>query len=99
FGQELPPPSDSAPKPASEWSWPIASQPAQVEPGNRDDAWRTELNRPEVKALVEEMTRAMNGLRLPKRQPPYYLGYTLLEIEQHLVVGQLGSVVQNEHER
>lgn len=98
FGQELPPPSDSAPNPASEWSWPIASQPAQVEPGNRDDAWRSELNRPEVKALVEEMTRAMNGLRLPKRQPPYYLGYTLLEIEQHLVVGQLGSVVQNEHE-
>src|SRR5690606_5852060 len=43
--------------------------------------------------------RTMNGLQLPSREPPYYLAYTVLDIEQRLVVAQLGAIVQSDHDR
>ena len=84
-GEEtLSPGSDSS----AEWAWP------------HDEEQLAGLSeRSEVNALLHEMTRAMNGLQLPRRQPPYYLAYTLLDIEQRLVLGQLGAIVQNDHDR
>ena len=84
-GEEtLSPGSDSS----AEWAWP------------HDEEQLAGLSeRSEVNALLHEMTRAMNGLQLPSRQPPYYLAYTLLDIEQRLVLGQLGAIVQNDHDR
>ncbi len=40
----------------------------------------------------------MSQLKLPQRQTPYFIAYSLLEVEQQLVVGQLGVVVQSEHQ-
>ncbi len=74
----------------SGWRWPGKAD---------DDAVRQALARPTVAALVTEMERAMAGLRLPQRQPPYYVAYTLLDVEQRLVVGQLGTIIQSQHHR
>lgn len=80
----------SAPPRTGTWTWP-----GKVD---KDDI-RAALARPVVVALKAEMERAMNGLRLPQREPPYYTAYTVLDVEQRFVVGQLGSIVQSQVQR
>lgn len=76
--------------PSGTWTWPGKVDKAEV---------REALAKPVVAALKAEMERAMNGLRLPQREPPYYMAYTLLDVEQRFVVGQLGSIVQSQIQR
>jgi len=64
-----------------------------------NEAVRQALASAAVSALRTEMERSMAGLKLPQRQPPYYIAYTLLDVEQRLVVGQLGTIVQSQHHR
>lgn len=75
------------------WEWPglrgTAAKPT-------DEAVKQTLAQPTVAALLREMERAMRDLRLPRREPPYFIAYTLLDVEQRLVVGQLGTVVQSQ---
>lgn len=73
----------------TDWQWP-----GQV----TDEAVKQALTRPSVVALMAEMERAMRGLQLPQRQPPYFLAYTLLDVEQRLVIGQLGTVIQSQRQ-
>lgn len=106
FGVTLPAVTQAAPSPAptmvehgvtaspiaaprDDWKWP-----GQV----TDESVKKALVRPTVAALMSEMERAMRGLQLPQRQPPYFLAYTLLDVEQRLVVGQLGSVIQSQRQ-
>ncbi len=78
-------------------STPVPSQSAWVWPGNvTDDSVERILAEPTLVALDAEMERAMRGLQLPQRQPPYFMAYTLLDVEQRLAVGQLGTVVQSQ---
>lgn len=72
------------------WKWPgkVDSEPV-----------RQALSLPVLVALQAEMERAMLELQLPQRQPPYYVAYTLLDVEQRLVVGQLGTIIQSQHHR
>lgn len=90
-------PTESAAAPAplvtstsGPWTWAGKVDKAEV---------REALAKPVVAALKAEMERAMNGLRLPQREPPYYMAYTLLDVEQRFVVGQLGSIVQSQIQR
>jgi TldD protein len=84
------PTSPSVGEAVSAWRW----------PGKVDsDLVRQAASSPVVAALKAEMERAMSGLQLPQRQPPYYVAYTLLDVEQRLVVGQLGTVIQSQHHR
>lgn len=71
------------------WKWPGQVSSPEVQ---------NVLQQPQVRALQLEMERAMSELRLPQRHPPYFIAYSLLEVEQQLVVGQLGVVVQSEHQ-
>lgn len=71
------------------WKWPGEVSDPQV---------AQTKDQPTVRALVSEMERAMSALKLPQRQPPYFIAYSLLEVEQELVVGQLGVVVQSERQ-
>lgn len=80
---------NAAPQPGT-WTWPGKVDKPEV---------RDALAQPVVAALKAEMERAMNGLRLPQREPPYYMAYTLLDVEQRFVVGQLGSIVQSQIQR
>ena len=47
---------------------------------------------PILQAMKEEMTRAMNGLRLPNEPPPYYIAYLVTESAGESVAATLGSV-------
>jgi TldD protein len=77
------------PAPTRAWTWPGDTKTALI---------ASTEQQPQVRALRREMERAMAELRLPQRHPPYYIAYSLLEVEQHLVVGQLGVVVQSERQ-
>lgn len=79
-------PCATAAAPGGSWHW----------PGVETELAKQTLATPVVAALRAEMERAMSGLQLPQRQPPYYVAYTLLDVEQRLVVGQLGTVVQSQ---
>lgn len=91
---------------SSAFAQPRAAEEAKVAwewPGHRvaagkltDEELKRTLAEPTVTALSKEMERAMRDLRLPKREPPYFIAYTLLDVEQRLVVGQLGTVVQSQ---
>jgi TldD protein len=85
---DLPNVPSEAPK-GRAWTWPGSTS---------DPAVAKALQQPQVNALRREMERAMSELRLPQRQPPYFIAYSLLEVEQQLVVGQLGVVVQSEYQ-
>ncbi|MCX6538919.1 MAG: metallopeptidase TldD-related protein [Acidobacteria bacterium] len=48
---------------------------------------------PIVQAMQEEMTRAMNGLRLPNEPPPYYVAYLITESASEAITATLGSLI------
>jgi predicted Zn-dependent protease len=47
---------------------------------------------PILQAMQEEMTRAMNGLRLPNEPPPYYIAYLIAETAGDSIAATLGSL-------
>ncbi len=46
---------------------------------------------PILQAMQDEMTRAMNGLRLPNEPPPYYIAYLITESAGESIAATLGS--------
>ena len=49
------------------------------------------------RALDEEMARATKELRLGTEGPPYYVGYTLTDVDRSHVGARLGAVVSDDH--
>jgi TldD protein len=54
---------------------------------------------PDVMVLQAELRRNMARLRLPNREPPYYLAYWLLGFEEISLESQLGAIVNRDVNR
>lgn len=53
---------------------------------------------PLVRALKDELTRSMK-LSLPRMSKPYYLAYSVVDIDQGSIVGEFGGLVRRQRSR
>jgi len=65
------------------------SLPPQEPPGT-DEVFR---------ACQDEMDRSMQGLHLDRRKPPYFMGYTIRDVENATITSELGSAPCLKQER
>ncbi len=77
---------------------PALSTPAGATPAAAAPAPGAETP-PLLVALKQELGRSMARLRLRGYEAPYFISYTLRETETHEVIGKLGAVFTQNHDR